>query len=167
MLLCWWLTVALSCSAMFMELPVDNGMLSGPLPGRIAGIVGFDVFARTIVEIPASESHAARASGSSAAALDAARDARALKPGTLAAGPAGARGNKQRASAVARPEWHGPSDEGLVRLLPPYSRLADMPPWMQALDWQPLRVVRSRIRLHLETTLLSALFATVQIYLVG
>ena len=132
-----------------MELPIGGqGLLEGPLPGPISGIVGYDVFARTIVEIPAANAHSTPAPPSTAAALELARSARrqpGRKPGRKpgqATSAAGSNGAKRKAAyREGMEQMEQPGRAGRVRLLPPYRNMADMPAWMRALDWRPLRVV--------------------------
>ena len=91
-----------------------RGLVAGDMPGPLAGIVGYDVFARTIVQFPAKSDHAAAPMLPDAIPLSPRERKRARKPSA--------------------------SD---VQLWPPFRTRRDMPPWMSALPWQPIRVVRA------------------------
>ena len=113
------------------------GVVSGTAPGVIAGIIGYDVLARTVVEIPSHAAHKAAVSSE----LFQAGGRRRSAVNKVAAEQGGKASRQRRRSA---PKYVPAAEgEGRVRLLPPYRRLPDMPPWMQALNWQPLRVVHS------------------------
>jgi hypothetical protein len=120
-----------------MELRLcDCGLVSGHLPGPLAGIVGYDVFARAIVEIPAVHAHTTRPSSHVSCDTAAPSQRLRLQPRNAAKVAGGVKGRAAVAGSV-----RGPDGGGSVRLLPPYRTLADMPPWMQALEWLPIRVV--------------------------
>lgn len=90
-----------------------RGVVSGDMPGPLAGVVGYDVLARTIVQFPAKSDHTA--------------------PPAIPDGIPPSPRERKRARQPAASD---------VQLWPPFRSRRDMPPWMAALPWQPIRVVR-------------------------
>lgn len=108
-------------SPKFMEITLlERKVVYGDLPGPLAGMVGFDVFARAIVQFPSLDNDFEQCQGSYIV---------------------GENTGRQRSASTSS------QHKCRIQLWPPFRSKRDMPSWMAALNWQPLCMVGSTLAL--------------------
>jgi hypothetical protein len=94
---------------------LERNVVYGDLPGPLAGMVGFDVFSRVTVGFPSLDN-----------------DCEGCQDGYFESEFTGRQSKDSASSQTACS----------IQLWPPFRSKRDMPPWMAALNWQPICMVR-------------------------